>query len=92
MARKLARTARDVRNAIHLASRGMHVLARWERWALVGVIVVALLLTEQRLLFIVGGVAIWRALQKDAGPGDARVLLTFAGLVAVLSWLARQVR
>jgi Zn-dependent protease len=72
-------------------SRGMHVLARWERWALVGVIGVALLVTEQRLLFIIGAVAVWRALQKDTGPGDARVLTTFAGLIAALSWLARHV-
>jgi len=72
-------------------SRGMHVLARWERWTLVGVIVLALLVTEQRLLFIVGAVAVWRALQKDTGPGDARVLMTFAGLIASLSWLARHV-
>jgi hypothetical protein len=69
----------------------MHVLARWERWALVGVIGVALLVTEQRLLFVIGAVAVWRALQKDTGPGDARVLTTFAGLIAALSWLARHV-
>jgi Zn-dependent protease len=72
-------------------SRGLHVLARSERWALVAAIVVALMLTEQRLLFIVGGVAVWRALQKDAGPGDARVLATFVMLVIALSWLARGV-
>jgi hypothetical protein len=48
-----------------------------------------LLLTEQRLLFIVGGVAVWRALQQDAGPGDTRVLATFVVLVAALSLLAR---
>ncbi len=72
-------------------SRGLHVLSRPERWALVGAIAVALMLTEQRLLFIVGAVAVWRATQKDAGPGDARVLATFAGLVGVLSLLARGV-
>jgi Zn-dependent protease len=72
-------------------SRGLHVLARWERWALVAAIVVALMITEQRLLFIVGGVAVWRALQQDAGPGDARVLATFVVLVIALSWLARGV-
>jgi Zn-dependent protease len=72
-------------------SRGLHVLARGERWALVAAIVVALWLTEQRLLFIVGGVAIWRSLQRDAGPGDPRVLATFVGLVVALSLLARGV-
>jgi len=72
-------------------SRGLHVLARSERWVLVGAIVIALLLTEQRLLLIVGGVAVWRALQQDAGPGDARVLATFVVLVVALSVLARGV-
>jgi Zn-dependent protease len=72
-------------------SRGLHVLARGERWLLVAVIAVALMLTEQRLLFIVGGVAIWRSLQRDAGPGNTRVLATFAGLVLALSLLARGV-
>jgi Zn-dependent protease len=72
-------------------SRGLHVLARGERWVLVAAITVALLLTEQRLLLIVGGVAIWRALQQDAGPGDRRVLATFVVLVIGLSFLARGV-
>jgi Zn-dependent protease len=72
-------------------SRGFHVLARWERWALVGVIAVALMLTGQRLLFLVGGVAVWRSLQKEEGPGDTRVLATFIALVAALSLLARGV-
>jgi len=72
-------------------SRGLRVLARWERWALVGAIALALLVTEQRLLFIVGAVAVWRALQQDVGPGDTRVLGTFVVLVLALSLLARGV-
>jgi Zn-dependent protease len=72
-------------------SRGLHVLARWERWALVGATAFALMLTEQRLLFIVGGVAVWRSLQKETGPGDTRVLATFVVLVIALSLLARGV-
>jgi len=72
-------------------SRGLHVLARWERWALVAAIAFALMLTEQRLLLIVGGVAVWRALQQETGPGDTRVLATFVVLVVALSWLARGV-
>jgi Zn-dependent protease len=72
-------------------SRGFHVLARWERWAVVGAIALALMLTEQRLLFIVGGVAVWRALQRETGPGDVRVLATFVVLVLTLSLLARGV-
>ena len=72
-------------------SRGFHVLSRGERWTVVATIVVALMMTEQRLLFIVGGVAVWRAMQKDVGPGDARVLATFVALVFALSLLARGV-
>jgi Zn-dependent protease len=72
-------------------SRGMHVLARWERWALVGAIALALLMTEQRLLLIVGGVAVWRSLQRETGPGDTRVLATFVVLIIALSLLARGV-
>ena len=70
-------------------SRGLHVLARWERWALVVAIAAALFVTEQRLLIIVGAVAIWRALQRETGPGDTRVLATFVVLVVALSLLAR---
>jgi Zn-dependent protease len=72
-------------------SRGVHVLARWERWALVAVIAIALLVTEQRLLFVVGAVAVWRSFQQEAGPGDTRTLATFVMLVIALSWLARGV-
>jgi Zn-dependent protease len=70
-------------------SRGFHVLARWKRWTLVAAI--AIMLTEQRFLFIVGGVAVWRSLQQETGPGDTRVLAPFVGLVIALSWLARGV-
>jgi len=72
-------------------SRGFHALSRWERWAVVGAIAVAFLLTGQRLLLIVGGVAVWRALQREVGPGDRRVLATFVILVGALSWLARAI-
>ena len=70
-------------------SRGFHALARWERFALVVVIGLALLVTEQRLLLLIGGVAVWRALQRETGPGDVRVLGTFVVLVVALSLLAR---
>jgi Zn-dependent protease len=72
-------------------SRGIRILSRGERWALVGVVALALLLTDQRLLFIVGAVAVWRAMQDQAGPGDRRVLATFAALVLLLALLARGV-
>jgi Zn-dependent protease len=72
-------------------SRGMHVLARWQRWALVATIFITIGMTEQRLLFVVGAVAIWRAFQHDVGPGSNRVLATFVTLVVALAWLAKGV-
>jgi Zn-dependent protease len=72
-------------------ARGIQVLTRSQRWALVAVILVAIAVTEQRLLFLVGGVAVWRALQQQVGPGDNRVLATFALLVVVLATLAKGV-
>ena len=67
----------------------LHVLARSERWVLVAAIALALVITGQRLLFIVGGVAVWRSLQHETGTGDARVLATFVVLIFALSLLAR---
>jgi Zn-dependent protease len=72
-------------------SRGFHALGRTERWTVVAAIAVALLLTEQRLLFLVGAAAAWRALQKEQGPGNPRVLATFLILVAALSLIAQGV-
>lgn len=73
-------------------SRGFHALSRVQRWIVVGAIVAALYATEQRLLFIVGGVAVWRAMQREAGPGDNRTLATFVILVGALSWIAMAVK
>jgi Zn-dependent protease len=72
-------------------SRGFHALSRVERWIVVATIALAVYLTGQRLLFIVGGVAVWRAAQREVGPGDRRVLATFVVLVAALSWIAKAV-
>lgn len=72
-------------------SRGLHVLARAERWLLVGVIIVVLAVTGQRVLFIVGAVAAWRAWEGEPGPGSRTMLGLFAALVAVLAFIAREV-
>ncbi len=69
-------------------SRGFHALSRWERWVVVAVVALAFLLTGQKLLIIVGAVAVWRAVQREVGPGSGRVLATFVVLVAALSWMA----
>jgi Zn-dependent protease len=73
-------------------SRGFHALSQSQRWLVVAAVVVALLLTEQRMLFLVGGVAVWRAMQRQSGPGDTRTLATFVVLLFALSALARGVR
>ena len=72
-------------------SRGFHALSRLERWVVVGAIGLMLWLTGQRLLWIVGCVAAWRATQRVVGPGDRRVLATFVLLVVALSWIAKAV-
>jgi Zn-dependent protease len=72
-------------------SRGFHALSRTERWIVVAAIGVMLWLTGQRLLFIVGGVAVWRAVQREVGPGNRNVLATFVVLVVALSWIAKGV-
>ena len=73
-------------------ARGFHALDRQQRWSIVALIVVMLLVTSQSLLLIVGAVAVYRALSGESGPGDRRALITFAALVVSLSWLARAVR
>ena len=72
-------------------SRGFHALNRQQRWTAVGAIAIAYLLTNQGLLLVVGVVAVWRAVQKEQGPGDTRALATYVGLIGALSWLARAI-
>ena len=52
---------------------------------------IALWLTGVGVLWLVAGVALFRTLQGEAGPGHQPTLLTFAGLVLALSWFARHV-
>ena len=73
-------------------SRGFHALSRVERWIVVAAAAAAFMISAQRMLFLIGGVAVWRALQHDAGPGHRRTLTTFICLLLVLSFLARTIR
>jgi Zn-dependent protease len=73
-------------------ARGFHALASLQRWIVVAVIVLMLLVTGQRMLVLIGGVAVWRAFQRESGPGDRGALATFVVLVVALSILARTVR
>jgi Zn-dependent protease len=72
-------------------SRGFHALSRQERWIVVAAIAFALWLTGVGVLWLVGAVAVFRAVRGEAGPGHQPTLLTFAGLVLALSWFARHV-
>jgi Zn-dependent protease len=72
-------------------SRGFHALNRHQRIAAIGAVAVAYLLTNQKMLMIVGIVAVWRAVQKEQGPGDTKACGTYVILIAALSWLARAV-
>ena len=72
-------------------SRGFHALGRTQRWIVVAVVMVALLLTGQRILVLVAAGAIWRAMQHEIGPGDTQTIATFVVLILTLSTLARSV-
>jgi len=73
-------------------ARGFHALSREERWMVVGVVALALWITDVRLLWIVGAVCVYQAIGGKAGPGHRPTAATFAGLVLALSWFARAVR
>jgi Zn-dependent protease len=68
-------------------SRGFHALKRQERIAAICVIGIAYVLTNQKMLMIVGIVAVWRAVQKEQGPGDQKAFGIYVMLIGALSWL-----
>ena len=69
-------------------SRAFHALDRFQRWAIVGTLAVAYLLTHQGLLLIIGAVAIYRALQQAVTEPDWRAFATFMVLIGALTWIA----
>mgnify|MGYP001571075544 CR=1 FL=1 len=68
-------------------SRAFHALDAPMRWGIVLACGLAFWITRSPLLVVVGGVAIWRAFQREQQRGDVRTLLTFLGLIASLSWM-----
>ncbi len=72
-------------------SRGFHALGRTQRWIVVALVLLGLLLTGQRMLVLVGAGAVWRAMQHETGPGDTQTIVTFSVLILALSALARTV-
>ena len=73
-------------------ARGFHALSALQRWIVVAAVVLMLLVSGQRMLVLIGGVAVWRGFQRESGPGDTPTLATFVVLVVALSLLARTVR
>jgi Zn-dependent protease len=69
-------------------SRAFHALDKTQRWSVIAALIAATVVTGQKLLIIVAAVAVWRAFQKEAGPGDQKTLLTFIMLIFALGWLA----
>jgi Zn-dependent protease len=70
-------------------SRGFHALSRWQRWGVVATIALAYYVTDDRMLLLVGAVAVWRALERPANEeGDTYAFATFVVLVGALAWLS----
>jgi Zn-dependent protease len=70
-------------------SRGMHALSRGDRFILVVVIGLVSELTHQRVLYLVGLVAIYRLFDKNVpAERDLSTLGTFVILIAALGWLS----
>lgn len=71
-------------------ARGFHALSRWQRWAIVGALGVAFLLTNEGLLLLIGGVAVYRALQPAVvREPNVPAFATFLVLIAALTWLSK---
>jgi Zn-dependent protease len=73
-------------------SRGFNAMSMNDRWVAVAAIGLMGWLTGVGLLWILGIVAVWRALSGQPGPGHERTIYTYVGLVVVLSLLARNVQ
>ena len=73
-------------------SRGFHAMTRADRWVAVVTIGAMVLFTGIGLLWIVGAVALWRAIASEPGPGHQPTLFTYQGLIVALSLLARNVQ
>ena len=73
-------------------SRGFHAMTRNDRWVAVATIGLMAWVTGIGLLWILGAVAVWRALSGPPGPGHNRTLFTYQALVVLLSLIARNVQ
>lgn len=69
-------------------SRGFHALSRWQRWAAIAAIALAFNLTGQKMLLVVGAVALFRAFGSTIPTGDNKALAGYTALVFALAWLS----
>jgi Zn-dependent protease len=69
-------------------SRGFHALSTPQRSGVVIALVAAYLLTHQKMLILVGAVALFRVFQRTTVPGNHRAFATFVLLIAGLAWLS----
>lgn len=72
-------------------ARGFHALSRQERWTVTAVVAVVLWLTDVRVLWLVGAVALYKTVKDPPGPGHPSTLYAFIVLTGALSWFARAV-
>ncbi|PYR31400.1 MAG: site-2 protease family protein, partial [Acidobacteria bacterium] len=69
-------------------SRGFHALDRMARLIVVAATVAAFAVTGQRFLILIAAVAAFRAFRDTGTRTDRRTLVTFIGLIVLLSMLA----
>jgi Zn-dependent protease len=69
-------------------ARGMDALNRWQRGVLVAVVALTFALTHEKLLVIIGAVALYHVVRAPERKGDTRMLALFATLIAALGALA----
>jgi Zn-dependent protease len=69
-------------------ARGMDALNRWQRAVVVLVIAITFALTREKLLVIIGLVALYHVVRAPVRAGDRRMTALFAALVAALGAMA----
>jgi Zn-dependent protease len=69
-------------------ARGMDALNRWQRGIVVLVIAITFALTREKMLVIIGAVALYHVVRAPERKGDLRMMALFAALVAALGAMA----
>ena len=69
-------------------SRGFHALAVWQRWIVVAAVGAAYLVTSQKILLVIGAVALYRAFQRTVVKPDHQAMITYVVLIVALAWLS----